>query len=129
MKAKLGKFSRHDAWVEGHAPKNEKTETEYDKDIKKKIRICENEVEEGKWKPEGRDDILARAIGKAEHPGRVRGVGTHVGITKYFGKTTRRGDASKKLHKIARLMMRMLETGEKSSEKELDMVQEVIKER
>jgi hypothetical protein len=58
------------------------------------------EVEEGKWKPQGRDDILARAIGKAEHPGRVRGVSTHVGITQYFGKTSRRmmsGDDFKKV--------------------------------
>jgi len=61
--------------------------------------VCEQEVKEGKWTPEGRDDILARAIGKKEHPGRVRGVSSCIGITKYFGKTRTKkdGDDSEKV--------------------------------
>ena len=34
---------------------------------------------------QGRDDILAVAIGKPEHPGRVRAIGQGVGIRQYFG--------------------------------------------
>ena len=35
--------------------------------------------------PSGRDDILNTAIGRLEHPGRVRVAGTGVTITQYFG--------------------------------------------
>ena len=45
------------------------------------------EVEEGKFTPSGRNDVLARAIGRPEHPGRLRGVPLQVGVTKYYGKT------------------------------------------
>ena len=39
--------------------------------------------------PSGRDDILNTAIGKPEHPGRVRVAGTGVTISQYFGPTLR----------------------------------------
>lgn len=40
---------------------------------------------EGKFVPQGRRDILAEAIDRPEHPGRVRAVGGGVGIRQYFG--------------------------------------------
>ncbi|KAK9740935.1 hypothetical protein RND81_03G072400 [Saponaria officinalis] len=42
--------------------------------------------ESGAFVPKGREDIIARAIGKPEHPGRVRGVPQSITITKYFDK-------------------------------------------
>jgi len=33
----------------------------------------------------GREDILVKALGQDEHPGRVRAVGRGVGIREYFG--------------------------------------------
>lgn len=39
----------------------------------------------GDFTPFGRKDILATAIGKEEHPGRVRGTRTGVGIKEFFG--------------------------------------------
>ncbi|KAK9672142.1 hypothetical protein RND81_12G079800 [Saponaria officinalis] len=48
------------------------------------------EYAEGKFKSSGTDDILGRAIGKPEHPGSVRGVSSHVGVTKVFGKSERK---------------------------------------
>jgi hypothetical protein len=45
---------------------------------------------QGSFVAEGRADILSSAIGKPEHPGRVRGVGQGVGIVSYFGKSSHR---------------------------------------
>ncbi|WVZ12004.1 hypothetical protein V8G54_016534, partial [Vigna mungo] len=39
---------------------------------------------------EGRDDILAVAIGRPEHPGYIRGVGRGVGLKQFFGGPTRK---------------------------------------
>ncbi|KAL6558692.1 hypothetical protein OROMI_019042 [Orobanche minor] len=44
----------------------------------------------GSFTPEGRHDILTEAIGRPEHPGRVRGIGFGVGIRDYFGRSSRR---------------------------------------
>lgn len=48
----------------------------------------------GTFVPHGRQDILATAIGRPEHPGRVRGVGGGVGIVDYFGRRSRCGPTS-----------------------------------
>ena len=39
--------------------------------------------------PSGRDNILNMAIGRPEHPGRVRAAGTRVTISQYFGPASR----------------------------------------
>jgi len=39
---------------------------------------------QGGFTPEGRHDILAAAIGRLEHPGRVYGAGSGVGICQIF---------------------------------------------
>jgi len=44
--------------------------------------------------PEGRHDIVAAAIGRPEHPGRVRGAGSKVGIRQFFGSSSRRSSCS-----------------------------------
>ena len=43
---------------------------------------------------EGRHDILAAAIGRPEHPGRVRGAGSGVGIRQFFGSSSRQSSCS-----------------------------------
>ncbi|KAL6565020.1 hypothetical protein OROMI_016470 [Orobanche minor] len=58
------------------------------------LRMKSDELEaqctQGSFTPEGRCDILAEAIGRPEHPGRVRGIGFGVGIRDYFGRSSRR---------------------------------------
>lgn len=49
----------------------------------------QKEASEGTWSPSGQDDVLSRATGKKEHPGRVRGVGVGSRIRKYFGNSNR----------------------------------------
>jgi len=48
---------------------------------------------QGGFTPEGRHEILVAAIGWPEHPGRVRGAGSGVGIRKYFGSFSRQSHA------------------------------------
>ena len=50
----------------------------------------EKETLEGAFVPVGRDDILTIAIGRPEHPGRVRAAGRGVGIRQYFGSPSHR---------------------------------------
>ncbi|KAH1239010.1 hypothetical protein GmHk_08G023546 [Glycine max] len=54
--------------------------TEAAKEIAKKI---------GSFVPHGRQDVLAAAIGRLEHPGRVRAAGAGVTIKQYFGSAPR----------------------------------------
>ena len=42
----------------------------------------------------GRDDILNTAIGRPDHPGRVRVAGTSVTISQYFGQASRGSNSS-----------------------------------
>ncbi|KAK9750280.1 hypothetical protein RND81_02G183900 [Saponaria officinalis] len=49
----------------------------------------------GEFIPSRLEDALVKAIGKPEHPGRTRGVGSFVGLQTYFGKPTSRGPRGK----------------------------------
>ena len=49
---------------------------------------------QGEFTLEGRHDILAAAIGRPEHPGRVRGAGSGVGIRQFFGSSSRQSSCS-----------------------------------
>jgi len=52
---------------------------------------------QGTFVPHAREDILTAAMGKPEHPGRVRGVGRGVGIRQYFGAPSPTQTAKSKL--------------------------------
>ncbi|KAL5134262.1 hypothetical protein HKD37_03G007458 [Glycine soja] len=49
----------------------------------------EEQATQGSFVPHGRQDVLAAAIGRPEHPGRVRAAGAGVTIKKYFGSAPR----------------------------------------
>ncbi|KAH1210357.1 hypothetical protein GmHk_15G044688 [Glycine max] len=49
----------------------------------------EEQATQGSFIPHGRQDVLAAAIGRPEHPGRVRGIGADVTIKQYFGLAPR----------------------------------------
>ncbi|KAK9705247.1 hypothetical protein RND81_07G042800 [Saponaria officinalis] len=93
------------------------------------------EFAEGEFVPTGREDILARAIGRPEHPGRLRGVPLHVGVTKYFGKTSPPKKKKKTGGKYTDQMVQLLASvilkmnaGGKPSEEELKLMEDIIKE-
>ncbi|KAH1254356.1 hypothetical protein GmHk_04G010813 [Glycine max] len=49
----------------------------------------EEQATQGSFIPHGRQDVLAAAIRRPEHPGRVRGIGAGVTIKQYFGSAPR----------------------------------------
>ncbi|KAL5128615.1 hypothetical protein HKD37_14G040828 [Glycine soja] len=49
----------------------------------------EEQATQGSFFPHGRQDVLAAAIGRPEHPGRVRATGAGVTIKQYFGLAPR----------------------------------------
>ena len=49
----------------------------------------EEQATQGSFVPHGRQDVLAAAIGRSEHPGRVRATGVGVTIKQYFGSAPR----------------------------------------
>jgi len=52
------------------------------------------QTSQGGFIPKGRHDILVAAIGRPEHPGRVRGAGSGVGICQFFGSSSRQSSCS-----------------------------------
>ncbi|KAL5165242.1 hypothetical protein HKD37_18G050397 [Glycine soja] len=63
--------------------------TEAAKEIAEKIDSFEEQATHGSFVPHGRQDVLAAAIGRPEHPGRVRAAGAGVTIKQYFGSAPR----------------------------------------
>ena len=49
----------------------------------------EEQATQGSFVPHGRQDVLTAAIGRPEHPGRVRAAGAGVTIKQYFGSAPR----------------------------------------
>ncbi|KAH1189363.1 hypothetical protein GmHk_20G057151 [Glycine max] len=49
----------------------------------------EEQATQGSFVPHGRQDVLVNAIGRPEHPGRVRATGADVTIKQYFGSAPR----------------------------------------
>jgi len=57
----------------------------------------EEQASQGSFVPHGHQDVLTAAIGRAEHPGRVRAVGVGVTIKQYFGSAPRTSHSSSSL--------------------------------
>ncbi|KAL5128393.1 hypothetical protein HKD37_14G040643 [Glycine soja] len=64
------------------------------KEIADRIDSLDEQASPGSFVPHGRQNILAAAIGRPEHPGRVRAVGAGVTIKKYFGSASRTSRSS-----------------------------------
>ena len=57
----------------------------------------EEQATQGSFVPHGRQDVLAAAIGRPEHPGRVRAAGSGVTINQYFGSAPRTSHSASSL--------------------------------
>ncbi|XP_074296897.1 uncharacterized protein LOC141627557 [Silene latifolia] len=56
--------------------------------------VLKEKVKKGEFVPSGKVDELTKALGTAEHYGRVRGVGGRVGHKQYIGRCKRTRDES-----------------------------------
>ncbi|KAL5124475.1 hypothetical protein HKD37_02G004856 [Glycine soja] len=75
----------HVKWKMARTKKTGETTIEAAKEIAEKIDSFEEQATQGSFVPHGRQDVLAAAIGRPEHPGRVRATGAGVTIKQYFG--------------------------------------------
>ncbi|XP_040866917.1 uncharacterized protein [Glycine max] len=96
-------ISRHEKWKKARTKQYGQMTSQAKKEIADKIgsfaALCcfvlfehdslEEQSTQGSFVPFGRDDILNMAIGRPEHPGRVRAAGTGVTISQYFGPASR----------------------------------------
>ncbi|KAL5148299.1 hypothetical protein HKD37_13G035355 [Glycine soja] len=80
---------RHVKWKMARTKKTGEMTTEAAKEIAEKIDLFEEQATQGSFIPHGRQDVLAAAIGRPEHPGRVCGTGAGVTIKQYFGSAPR----------------------------------------
>ncbi|KAH1265576.1 hypothetical protein GmHk_01G001254 [Glycine max] len=79
----------HVKWKMARMKKTEEMTTEAAKEIAEKIDSFEEQATQGSFVPYGCQDVLAAAIGRPEHPGRVRAIGAGVTIKQYFGSAPR----------------------------------------
>ncbi|KAH1247521.1 hypothetical protein GmHk_06G017413 [Glycine max] len=85
----LSPVRRHVKWKMARMKKTGEMTTEAAKEIAEKIDSFEEQATQGSFVPHGRQDVLAVAIGRPKHPGRVRGIGAGVTIKQYFGSAPR----------------------------------------
>ncbi|KAH1249228.1 hypothetical protein GmHk_05G012631 [Glycine max] len=76
----------------------------------------DEQASQGSFVPHGRQDILTAAIGRPEHPGRVRAVGVGVTIKQYFGSASRtsRSSSSMPLEDLEQLTQQIRDQLEES---------------
>ncbi|KAH1210115.1 hypothetical protein GmHk_15G044489 [Glycine max] len=76
---------RYVKWKMARTKKTGEMTTEAAKEIAEKIDSFEEQATQGSFIPHGCQDVLVAAIGRPEHPGRVRAAGAGVTIKQYFG--------------------------------------------
>ncbi|XP_021775674.1 uncharacterized protein LOC110739534 isoform X1 [Chenopodium quinoa] len=79
---------RHLVWLKAHSKEKDGQmvfENPADDIITQAIRTLDAQAQRGEITAKGRDDVLAKAINKPEHGGRVRAVGSSVSNKAYFG--------------------------------------------
>ncbi|KAH1253493.1 hypothetical protein GmHk_04G010136 [Glycine max] len=78
-------IARHEKWKKAWTNKFGQMTSAAAQEIADKIDELQEQAKQGAFVPHGRQDILNTAIGRPEHPERVRVDGHGVTITSYFG--------------------------------------------
>ncbi|KAL3614460.1 hypothetical protein CASFOL_041546 [Castilleja foliolosa] len=81
--------TRHEKWKRARLNKAGEYINPEVKEIAERIDSLEEQESSGSFKASGTNDLLAVAIGKPDHPCRVRGVGRGYTVSSYFGKQRR----------------------------------------
>ncbi|XP_058756054.1 uncharacterized protein LOC131629270 [Vicia villosa] len=80
---------RYEVWLTARQKKSGDYTSEATTLVASKIEELVEKNIQGTYVPEGREDILTKAIGTKEHPGRIRTEGRFVGFKEYYGKSSR----------------------------------------
>ncbi|KAL3646084.1 Proteasome subunit beta type-3 [Castilleja foliolosa] len=99
--------SRHETWKRARIKPSGDFINEETSVIAAKIDALEQEQSSGSFTPSGRNDILAVAIGKPDHPTRVRGVGKGYTVRTYFGKQQGQVDGMVSREEVAAIVAEM----------------------
>ncbi|KAL5164844.1 Protein DETOXIFICATION 34 [Glycine soja] len=107
---------RHVKWKMARTKKTGQMTSEAAKEIADRIDSLDEQASQGSFVPHGRQDILTVAIGRPEHPGRVRAVGAGVTIKQYFGSASRtsRSSSSMPLEDLEQLTQQIRDQLEES---------------
>ncbi|WVZ23468.1 hypothetical protein V8G54_002012 [Vigna mungo] len=81
--------ARHEKWKRARTKPSGEYTSEETRLVAEKIDDLVEKSSQGSFTQKGRDDILAVAIGRLEHPGYIRGVRRGVGLKQFFGGPTR----------------------------------------
>ncbi|XP_074299535.1 uncharacterized protein LOC141630659 [Silene latifolia] len=87
-------IKRGDLWIEGRVGNDGACINSETEKIVEELEVLKEKVKKGEFVPSGKVDELTKALGTAEHYGRVRGVGGRVGHKQYFGRCKRTRDES-----------------------------------
>ncbi|KAK9749885.1 hypothetical protein RND81_02G157800 [Saponaria officinalis] len=77
-------------WIKALIPATKNHLPQTQKVIDDIVKALVGDGKKGEFVLRRLDDVLVKATGKYDHPGRTRGVGSHVGLQQYFGKPTSR---------------------------------------
>ncbi|KAL3628096.1 Proteasome subunit beta type-3 [Castilleja foliolosa] len=99
--------SPHETWKRARVKPSGEYINQETSDIAAKIDTLEQEQSSGSFTPSGRNDILAVAIGKPDHPSRVRGVGKGYTVRTYFGKKEHTADEMVSREEVAYIIAEM----------------------
>ncbi|KAL3618844.1 Proteasome subunit beta type-3 [Castilleja foliolosa] len=102
--------SRHETWKRARIKPSGEYINQETSDITAKIDALEQEQSSGNFTPSGRNDILTVAIGKPDHPSRVRGVGKGYTVRTYFGKKEHAADGMVSREEVAAIIADMKES-------------------
>ncbi|KAL3619762.1 Proteasome subunit beta type-3 [Castilleja foliolosa] len=102
--------SRHETWKRARIKPSGEYINQETSDIAAKIDALEQEQSSGTFTPSGRNDILTVAIGKPDHPSRVRGVGKGYTVRTYFGKKEHAADGMVSREEVAAIIADMKES-------------------
>ncbi|KAH1198363.1 hypothetical protein GmHk_18G051962 [Glycine max] len=86
--------SRHVKWKMARTKRYRQMTSTAAQEISDKIDSLKEQMTHRSFVLHGRDDILNTAIGRPDHPGRVRVAGTSVTISQYFGQASRGSNSS-----------------------------------
>ncbi|KAL5165936.1 hypothetical protein HKD37_18G050997 [Glycine soja] len=112
---------RHVKWKMARTKKTGQMTSDAAKKIADRIDSLDEQASQGSFIPHGRQDILTAAIGRPEHPGRVRTVGAGVTIKQYFGSASRtsRSSSSMPLEDLEQLTQQIRDQLEESITKKV----------